>query len=232
MSETTLHRQLKELYAGPTSVTTDGDVAADVRTEVKLGRYRIDVVRDRELIEIQHGSLAAIRAKVIALTSEHQVRVVKPIVARKHLIKRAARGRRIVDRRLSPKRGQLLDVFAELVYFRQAFPHPRLVLEVPLVVIEEWRFPGHGRRRWRHQRDHQVEDQRLVEVLDVHEFRTAEDLVRLLDVPLPDPFHSRHLADSMSLPLHFAQKILYALREMGAIEPRGKLANARLYGRP
>ena len=51
--ETSLHRELKRLYAG------DG-----ARTEVVVERYRIDAVRDGQLIEIQHGSLAAIRDKI------------------------------------------------------------------------------------------------------------------------------------------------------------------------
>ena len=54
MAETSLHRDLKALYAG------DGHAA---RREVRWGDYRIDVVTADELVEIQHGSLAAIRGK-------------------------------------------------------------------------------------------------------------------------------------------------------------------------
>ncbi len=42
--------RLKEVYAGQ-----------GARLEAPLGDYRIDVVCDGELIEIQHGSLGAIR---------------------------------------------------------------------------------------------------------------------------------------------------------------------------
>ena len=45
-------------------------------------------------------------------------------------------------------RGTFVDLFDELVHFTRVFPHPRLALEVVLVEIEEWRYPGHGRRRW------------------------------------------------------------------------------------
>ena len=75
--ETSLHRQLKQIYA---------DDGVDAEIEKPLGNYRIDVVRDGELIEIQHGSLAAIRSKIAALLKKHRVRVVKPIVSRKRLI--------------------------------------------------------------------------------------------------------------------------------------------------
>ena len=134
--ETSLHQQLKSHYA-----------AHDAKTEVTLGKYRIDVVRSGELIEIQHGSLASIRDKIRSLLDEHRVRVVKPITLRKHLIKRKAKDKAVCDRRLSPKRGTILDLFHELVYFCRVFPHDNLILEVPLVTVEEWRFPGHGRRR-------------------------------------------------------------------------------------
>ena len=146
--ETSLHRQLKQFYAN-----------ADSQTEVPLDSYRIDVVTADHLVEIQHGSLAAIRDKVRQLLDDHRVLVVKPIVVRKRIIKQTAKGGRIVSRRMSPKRGSILDLFGDLVYFTRVFPHRNLTLEVPLVDIEERRFPGHGRRRWRRQGDQQVEDQ-------------------------------------------------------------------------
>ena len=217
--ETSLHRQLKDHYAaGP-----------DARTEVVLGKYRIDVCCANELIEIQHGSLAAIRPKIRNLVRRHQVRVVKPIVFRKRLVKRAGRGRRVVDRRMSPKRGTILDVFRELVYFCRVFPHRNLVLEVPLVTVEEWRFPGHGRRRWRRRGDHQVEDQKLVDVHETHEFRTAADLRSLLPNDLPKKFGTAAIAASLQVDRSFARQIAYALRETGAIKAVGKEGNAIMY---
>ena len=216
--ETSLHRQLKDHYA-----------IADAQTEVTLGKYRIDVVRGDELIEIQHGSLAAIRSKIHSLLKQHRVRVVKPIVLQKHLVKRSGRGRRVVDRRLSPKRGSIFDLFQEMVYFCRVFPHENLILEVPLVTVEEWRFPGHGRRRRRRSRDHQVEDQKLLSVEQVHEFHTAADLFALLPTPLPSPFSTLNLAESMNVDRAFARQVAYSLRETGAIHLVGKQGNALLY---
>lgn len=216
--ETSLHRELKSIYAGTPE-----------NTEVVFGRYRIDAIRNNELIEIQHGSLSAIRNKISALVKQHPVRVVKPIIQRKRLIKRAGKGRPVVDRRLSPKRGSILDVFHELVYFCRVFPHRNLTLEVPLVEVEEWRFPGHGKRRRRRERDHQVEDQHLVHVGDVYEFKTANDLVRLMPRRLPKPFDTKQLADGLQVDRWFAQRIAYCLREMNGFRTVGKAGNALLY---
>jgi hypothetical protein len=216
--ETTLHRQLKERY------TTPGSVA-----EQKLGRFRIDVVQPDRLVEIQVASLAAIRDKIAALLKKHRVLVVKPIVVRKHLVKLRRAGGKLESRRLSPKRQTLLDIFDELVHFTRVFPHKRLTLEVPLIEIEEWRYPGHGRRRRWRLNDHQVEDQRLLEVVGVHEFRTAADLCRLLPPALPCPFHTGHLATGLGVERWIAQRMAYCLRETGAVQSVGKLRGAWLY---
>jgi hypothetical protein len=109
------------------------------------------------------------------------------------------------------------------------FPHKRLTLEVLLVEVEELRYPGHGRRRRRRSRDFQVEDQRLLSVVEVHRFRTLADLRRILPRQLPDTFHTGHLAECLEVTRRTAQGIAYCFREMGAIKRVGKQGNALLY---
>jgi hypothetical protein len=216
--ETSLHRQLKRLYA-------DGNA----QLESRLDRFRIDVVLGDELVEIQHGSLAAIRDKVAHLVDRHRVLVVKPLVIRKRIINQAAKSGPVTGSRLSPKQGSVWDLFHELVYFTQVFPHRNLGLEVPLVEIEELRYPGHGRRRRWRRNDHQVEDQRLVRLHRIHRFRTGRDLTALLPADLPMPFHTGHLAKQLEIPRWLAQQITYCFREMRIAEEVGKQGNTRLY---
>lgn len=216
--ETSLHRQLKELYAEDAS-----------QTEITLGDYRIDVVSGEELVEIQHGSLAAIRDKINVLLDDHQVRVVKPVIGRKHLIKQTSKAGSIKQRRLSPKRGTRLDVFEELVHFTRVFPHERLSLDVLLVDVEELRYPGHGkRRRWR-KTDQVVEDRRLVEVVEMHSLHRAVDLRYFVGVELPQPFDTQQLAAALEVDRSSAQQIAYCFREMGTTRQVGKRGNALLY---
>jgi len=218
--ETSLHRQLKLHYAESSD-----------QVEVVLEGYRIDAIRGKELIEIQHGSLAAIRDKIAELLTEHRVTVVKPIVASKTLVKLDKRGGEVVSRRQSPKRGQLLDLFDEMVYFTRVFPHRRLTFEVALVEVEELRYPGHGRRRRRRENDFQVEDQRLLTIVETHRFRTLGDLRKLLPRGLASTFHTGQLASALGVKRPIAQRIAYCLRETGAIHPVGKQGNAVLYSR-
>lgn len=218
MMETSLHRDLKALYAGQGS-----------RLEARLGPYRIDVISGDQLVEIQFGPLAAIRQKVQTLLKRHQVSVVKPIVARKLLVKRASKGGAILQRRMSPKKSDVWDLFDDLVHFIRVFPHPRLTLEVLLVDIEEWRYPGHGRRRLRRAGDFQVEDQRLLAIRQSYRLRTAADLACLISSPLAQPFHTRHLSQSLRIPVWTAQRVAYCLREAGATRVVGKRGNLHLY---
>lgn len=220
--EFSLHRSLKQLYSSD-----------QARHEVTLGDFRIDVVRDDCLVEIQVGSLAAIRDKVGRLVQDHKVLVVKPLVGSRLIVSLDRAGGRVIGRRLSPKRAKPLDLIHELVYFTRVYPHPNLTLEVPLVDIEEWRYPGHGRRRRWRAKDFEVEDQRLVEVRSMHRLQTAADLIDLVPT-LPDwsrsePLDSAKLSQQARIPRWVAQRVLYVLRKTGGAVEVGKQGNARQY---
>ncbi len=222
MAETSLHKQLKEIYAGD-----------EAQTEVVLGDYRIDAISDNVLIEIQHGSLGAIRDKIAQLLDANEVLVVKPIIRSKMLVKLDAKGGDVVQRRRSPKQSNVLSLFDELVYFTSVFPHPNLTLEAVLVAVEEWRYPGHGKRRRRRARDHQVDALKLAQVHKMVRFHDAADLLRILpeSLPrsLPEPFHTGHLAKKLKIKRWDAQRIAYCLRETGVAENVGKQGNTLLY---
>jgi hypothetical protein len=214
--ETSLHQQLKDFYSTPTSVQ-----------EVWVDDYRIDVRRGKRLIEIQTSALGAIRDKIRALLDRHAVTVVKPIVARKLLLVKDKPQGPITARRWSPKRCSWIDLFESLAHFSNVFPHPNLTLDVPLIEIEETRFPRKTRRFWH--RSYRVEDQRLLQVVDQRSLRTAEDLVRLLDVRLPEEFDTRDLATALSTRRWMAQKVAYCLRQTGGAVVAGKKGNAIVY---
>lgn len=218
--ETSLHRSLKQIYAGEGAAT-----------EVRLGGYRIDAVVGKRLIEVQHGSLSSISRKILALVQSHRVLVVKPIIVRKLLIKQPYRGAGDGERRLSPRQGGPLDLFHELIYFTRVFPNQKLVLETPLVEIEEWRYPGHGRRRRWRQNDFEVEDQRLVTIHGCATLKTAADLWTLLGGAMEEDFDTKRLAESLGIRRNHAQRIAYCLDKMGAAKQIGKRGNARIYRR-
>ncbi len=137
----------------------------------------------------------------------------------------------MISSRLSPKRGRDIDLFHELSYFTRVFPHRNLCIETPLIEVEEWRYPGHGRRRRRRSTDYIVEDQKLVALRGVLRFHSAGDLMQIIPDDLPSPFHTAHLAESLNIQRWVAQRIAYCLRKTGAAEQVGKRGNAWLYQR-
>jgi hypothetical protein len=216
--ETTLHQQLKSLYA-----------ADAAHREVTVDGYRIDAIDGKRLIEVQSAPLGAIRDKVRTLLERHDVLVVKPLAARKSLIRYARRGGRIESVRQSPRRETVFDLFSELVNFVTVFPHPRLTINVLLTAQEEYRVPA-AKRRWR-SKGYRVQDRRLVEVLETHVLRTADDLLALVPESLPCGFSTADLATTCRQPRWLAQKMAYCLRRIDAIELTGKSGNSCLYRR-
>ncbi len=219
--ETTLHRQLKALYCPDLS-----------QQEVTLDGYRIDAIQDERLIEIQYGSLLAIRDKVRDLLENHRVLVVKPLAARKYLIKRNRKKGKIISSRYSPARETFHHLFLDLVHFVGVFPHPGLVLEVVLTEQEEHRLPK-PKRRWR-SKDYRVEDRKLRSVQDRLCLRTTADLTAMLPDSLSQQtrdtsFSTGDIAREAGMPRWLAQKMAYCLRKTGAAEIVGKSGNSLLY---
>lgn len=219
--ETTLHRQLKQLYA------TD-----PTQTEVTLGAYRIDAVRDDELVEIQCASLSAIRDKSRELLRQHRLRVVKPVVLRTRIAKKERPSGKIISRRLSPKRGDALDLFDELIYFTRVFPHENLTIEVPLVHVEQIRVPSKKKRRRAWHKDYRVADVSLESIESTFKISKPCDLLDLIgDCDTEGDFSTREIADATGKPRWFAQKIAYVLRKTNAIEQVGRKRSGIVYRR-
>jgi hypothetical protein len=219
--EHSIHRQLKSLY-----------VTDPQQHEVRVDGYRIDAVDGKRLIEIQYGSLGAIRNKIRRLVKSHDVLVVKPLAARKQLLKRDVPDGPVVSKRLSPKKQTLWSLFDDLVHFVDVFPHPRLELEVLLTLQEEYRLPAERKRRVC--RGYIVEDRLLAEVTGREMLRTVDDLVAMLPESIrpparSEPFTTADLATAAGINRGLARKVAYCLRRCGAAEVVGKQGNAMLY---
>ena len=215
--ETSLHRELKAWY-GPGS---------GGRQEVTLGGYRVDAVGpDGVIVEVQSAALGPLRGKLGRFLPGSKVRVVKPVVVARRVVRRARRDGADLSARFSPKRGQLADVFDDLVGLARVFPHPNLQIDVLAVEIDVVRVV---RRR---RPGYSVVDRRLRRVVAGVSLRDAADLWGLLPDDGPGgPFTARALAEHLGRPLAFAQRVAYCLRLSGAVEAVGKSGNQRVYRR-
>jgi hypothetical protein len=216
--ESSLHRELKGRY-GP---QTGG------RAEVSLRGYRVDAVAgDGEVVEVQSGPLGPLRGKLARLLPVSRIRVVKPVVVARRVVKRARSNGVDLSARFSPKRGTVADVFDDLVGLVQLFPHPNLRIDVLAVEIDEVRL---ARRRCR--RGYEVLDRALRTVVGSLTLHSADDLWDLLPRECRDaPFTTRDLAATLGRSVEFSQRVAYCLRLAGAVETVGKTGNSRVYVR-
>ena len=214
LREGPLHRALKDRLARP------GD-----RAEVRVEGFVIDLVRaDGELVEIQTGGFAPLRAKLDALLDRHRMRIVHPVPARRRVV-RVDAGGEVLSERASPKRASACAIFERLVSFPTLLSHPHLTVEVLLCAEDHVRAPAPVRGR-RFTRD--PGQRRLVEVLSRVELTGAADLAALVALP-GGSFTTRELAAAMGAPLGLAQKAAHCLRALGVLEPAGMRGRAPVH---
>ena len=218
LNEQPLHAALKRWYAGP-----DGEL------EVTVDGFVIDVVRAGLLIELQVGNFSAIKRKLKCLLKEdHVLRLVYPIPREKWLLKHHPGAEGEIERRKSPKRGRVEEVFDELVSFPALLAHPNFSLEVALTQEEEVRH--HDPSAWR-RRGWAVDERRLIDVAAHHRFERPADMFALLPAGLPEQFTTADLAEALGGSRRLAQRMAYCLRKMGCITQIGRRGRAKLYER-
>ncbi len=217
-NEKSLHAALKTWYAGD-----DGAV------EVPVDGYIVDVVRDGQLIEVQTGSFATIKAKVTALSANHRLLLAYPVALETWLVRPAGAGER-PSRRKSPKRGSALALFMELVSFPGLVANPNFAVEV--VFTREDQLRHHDPRRGWRRHGWVTDDRILLEVVETRRFSRPEDFVPLLPPTLAARFTTADLAAAVGRSRRFAQRMAYCLREMGMLTAVGRRGRAVLYAQP
>ena len=197
--------------------------------EVPVGRFVADIVRGDQIIEIQTGSTSVLKRKLSALLGRGAVRLLLPVAALKTITTLDETGAEIRSRR-SPIRGSLFDAFHELVNLRTFLGDPNFSIDVVLIHEEEVRRPRPHRRQ-RRQKDWEMHERRLVEVIDSVSLHHPADYLAFVPASLSEPFSTADLASAIDRPRWMARKIAYVLREMGVLAAVGKQRNAILYER-
>jgi hypothetical protein len=216
LNEKPLHAALKDWYQ-----------QTDDRLEVPVDGYVIDIVRGDLLIEIQTGNFSPLRKKLLKLVAHHPVRLVYPITGEKWIVKLPRRKKDPAKRRKSPKRGDILDIFEELVSFPELLCDENFSLDILLIQEEEVRR-YRGRRGW-WTKEWITQERRLLGILEQHLLEEPGDLSILLPEGLPERFTTSDLVDGLDKPLWVAQKMAYCLRKMNVIDLVDKRGRSNVY---
>jgi len=215
-NETSLHSAIKNWYSQP------GD-----QIEAKVDGFIVDIARDDMLIEIQTRNFSAMKKKLKSLLINHTVRLVCPIAKEKWIVYIDPSNGARIGRRRSPRKGDVLDIFVELVSIPELVREDNFAIEVLMIKEEETRCAD-GKGSWR-RRGVSVSDRRLVEVVGTTVFANIEDYLRLLPNDLAQPFTNRMLAKHMGVEVRRVRRITYCLRKMEAIREVGKDGRESLF---
>ena len=203
MNEYSLHSEIKRIYSLP------GD-----HFEVKLDNYIVDILRGQLIIEVQTKNFSALKEKLQTLTEKHQVRLVYPLPEKKW-ITYITKDNKVVNKRKSPKKGRLTDLFRELVMIPQMIGNENFSLEVLLIDEEEVRCDD-GKGSWR-RRGASIKERKLLHVNGRILFQNKTDYLRMLPDSLNKAFTNRELAKLAKIPLRTARQITYCLRKGNVI---------------
>ena len=221
LNEGSVHDALKRRYAAG----GDGEAAL----EVPIDGFVADVMQGGHLFEIQTSGFSRLKRKLPTLLRNHRVTLVHPIAEVRHIVKLPEDQDGETTRRRSPRRGAVVDVFAELVYMPTLLEHPRLTLDVVLIEEDEIRiFDG---RRGRRRNGWVVVGRRLVEVRRTVSVGAMADLFALLSPKLPERFTTADLAAAMRRPRRLGQQAAYCLHACDVVQIVGKEGNAIVYAR-
>ncbi|MBN2043498.1 MAG: hypothetical protein JW757_00655 [Anaerolineales bacterium] len=215
LQENSLHAEIIAHLAQP------GDIL-----EAEINRYRIDILHGDQIIEVQTRGLGKLRKKVAALTDTYQVSIIYPIYRDKFIHKIDDQGKTI-SRRRSPKKGQLVDVFNELVNAPDLISHQNVSLSVMMIEGEEyWQDDGQG--SWR-RKNWSIVDRRLLAILHLYHFSQPINLLEILPDALPPQFTNNQLAKILRITPRLAGKITYTLRKADLIRITGKEGRANRF---
>ena len=82
------------------------------------------LIKSGRLIEVQSAALGPLRGKLRRLLPEHRIRIIKPVVLKRRVMRKSRPDGPVLSARQSPKRGKLFDVFDDLIGLVRVFPHP------------------------------------------------------------------------------------------------------------
>ncbi len=206
-NESSLHNTLKLLYAqkynGKTEISAEGHI------------YDI-LCGDGQVIEIQTKNLSKLASKLNdAIEKGHKVRLVYPLVYRTRIILTDSQGK-VVSNRLSPKKGNIYDIFREITGLVNLLLNPAFTLEVVTINMIEHRVRTDDNvqtknKSRRYRRNWLKVNKRLDEILETRTFKKARDYTALLPEGLPHEFCAKDIAKTEPALSRYAHLILWVL---------------------
>lgn len=210
LGEKTLHSALKYYYE-PNALSH----------EQKAGGYFADIKNEEGIIEVQTGSLGALRPKLLEYLKTTDVTVVHPVIRRKTIIW-------IDEKTLEAKRSRSTraerpeDAFRQIMYLGPLPANERLKIALPILDIDEQRLVKYGRRG---RKTFEKLDKIPTALIDEIILTCPEDYLYFVPEALlskPAGFTAAELVKHTKYKEPSARALLYTLMNMGLIKRERK----------
>ena len=223
-NETSLHRELKAIYAQKHKGNT----------EIEIENYICDIVctdKNSTIIEIQTSNLSKLTNKIEKLTKNHKVKLVYPLATTTYLQKQNEDGK-ILSKRKSPKKKNIYSIFGELFSIYKLFDNKNFSLIVLLIEqrVIKTVYPENVQstnKKRRFKKDWLITDKKLLNKKEEIIFNSKNDFQNLLPKEIPENFSSKDLSKTEIG--KEANKMLWVLRKANLIEQVKKEGNLIIY---
>lgn len=200
--------------------------------EKKKGqKYIADVLIDKEIYEVQTGSLYPLLQKVkwyIENTDCH-ITVIHPIASKKYISWINPDTHEISPRKLSPKKVKLYDMADEFYPFRELLMSNRVGFRIMQLEIEEYRIlDGYGKSRKLRSTKYERLPSKLYDEVD---FFIPEDFLFFLPDDIPEVFTAKIYSSITKIKGITAYSAIKILLSLGFIEENGRSGRSQTYKR-
>ncbi len=214
--EKTLHAILKNYYE-----------PEEDRQEIPIENYVADIYHDGQIMEIQTGQFNRMRKKLSVFLPLYPVTIVYPIPELKWLIWVDETTGELSQKRKSPRKGTVYDVFPELYKIKNFLKEPNLNIRLVLLEVEEYKLlNGWSRDR---KKGAGRFDRIPVQMTEEVTIQRAEDYMQFIPPCLIEPFTVKEFGKEAHIPEKKASIVLNILYYMELVKRVGKKGNAYLY---
>ncbi len=217
LSEKSVHAVLKHYFAPDTSFH-----------EIPLEGYVADIYTGEEIIEIQTRQFNRMRDKLEAFLPICPVTIVYPMTAKKTLVWIDPETGEEVERRKSPMKSSIYEIFDELYKIKFFLTRPELRIKMVFLEVEEYKLlDGYGKDKKKRATKH---DRVPLKIVSEMAIECVEDYMQFVPFDLLEQeFTSKEFAKEAKIHPKFAGVVVHVLHYVGILEKAGKQGNAFIY---
>lgn len=195
--------------------------------EIRVSSFVADIMKDRNIIEIQTRNFGKMRKKLNVFLKDNGVTIVYPVAAIKWLTWLDGATGEISNRRKSPRRGTKYDILPELYRIREYVSSPGIRFCILMLEVEECRnLNGWGKDKKRGSTRH---DGVPLDIIEEVYIDSVSDFSLLVPDSLDTDFTVKDYHKATKMSLRNAGMSINVLYNIGIIERMGKNGNQYIY---